>query len=173
MGSVFFSRLHRLLGPSRRYTLCISFTVQALLTGAAAAIVTAGGIPDPNCEFIGNHDELSWRVLIPIALVAFQSCGQAVVSRALKYGSLTSVVLTSIYCDLFSDAELFARRNVERNRRAAAPLCLLIGAILGGKFAIDQGWMGVAGVIWAAAGLKAAVVAAWLFWPAETCDNEC
>ena len=75
---------------------------------------------------------------MPISLVAFQSSGQAVVSRALKYTALTSVVLTSIYCDLFSDTELFRVRNAERNRRVAAPVALLGGAFIGGVFALLQ-----------------------------------
>ena len=84
---------------------------------------------------------------------------------------LTSVVLTSIYCDLFSDAELFAApsKNVERNRRAAAPVCLLIGAILGGFWSGTS--VGLTGSLWTAAGLKILIVIAWLVWkkaPEET-----
>ncbi len=112
-----------------------------------------------------SEDELAWNVLVPIALVAFQSCGQAVTSRALKYNSLTSVVLTSIYCDLFSDADLFAVHNVERNRRVAAPVLLLIGAVLGGLLAHSS--IGTPGVLWIAAVLKLAVVICWYFWPAS------
>ncbi len=108
---------------------------------------------------------------MPIALVAFQSCGQAVASRALRYNSLTGVVLTSIYCDLFSDAALFAapRGNVERNRRAAAPVLLLLGAVLGGLCA--RSYVGIAGALWIAVVLKSLIVAAWLLWPAEPRDE--
>ena len=105
--------------------LCASFTAQFVLVTAAAALVTVTGTP-------ANKEEIGWHVLVPIALVAFQSCGQAVTSRALKYNgtsegrlsrnrspgltrvaALTSVVLTSNYCDLFSDAELFSLKNAE------------------------------------------------------------
>ena len=126
----------------------------------AAAIVTWG----PRGE---GPDDVPWNVLVPIALVAFQSCGQAVASRALKYNALTSVVLTSIYCDLFSDAELFAAisRNAERNRRMGAPILLLIGALAGG--AIAKSSLGTAGALWIAAGLKLLMVCAWALWPAQ------
>jgi hypothetical protein len=110
-----------------------------------------------------EKNSISWNVLVPIALVAFQSCGQAVTSRALKYNALTSVVLTSIYCDLFSDAELFAVHNVERNRRVGAPVLLLIGAVMGGLLAHSA--IGTAGVLWIAAGLKFLVVVSWFQWP--------
>ena len=55
---------------------------------------------------------------------------------------------------------------MERNRRVAAPVLLLIGAILGG---VGAGWegFGTAGVLWVAAGLKLGVVAAWVLWRGE------
>lgn len=109
-----------------------------------------------------STNETHWTVIVPIALVAFQSCGQAVVSRALKYNALTSVVLTSIYCDLFSDAELFSMHNAERNRRVGAPALLLFGAVMGGLLTHTS--VGAAGVLWLAAGLKFLVVVAWFFW---------
>jgi uncharacterized membrane protein YoaK (UPF0700 family) len=158
VGSFFFARFHRFFSPKRRWVLCVSFSAQMLLTAAAAIIVTiAPPTNDPNAS--------DWTVLVPLALVAFQSCGQAVTSRALKYNALTSVVLTSIYCDLFSDQDLFAARNVERNRRAGAPILLLLGAVTGSVFAHSS--LGNAGALWTAAALKFVMVVAWYFWPAE------
>ncbi|KAF9774903.1 hypothetical protein IL306_007053 [Fusarium sp. DS 682] len=127
---------------------------------AAASIVTWG----PKGA---GPDDTPWYVIIPIALVAFQSCGQAVASRALKFNALTSVVLTSIYCDLFSDAELFESIfvNAERNRRVAAPVLLLIGAIIGGLVAKSE--LGTSGALWIAAVLKIAVMFGWAAWPAD------
>lgn len=158
IGSFAFARFHRAFKPARRTTLLASFALQAALCAAAAAIVTfsPGGPPEPT-------DPITWDVLLPIALVAFQACGQAVTSRALKYNALTSVVLTSIYCDLFSDAELFRLDNVERNRRVGAPLMLLIGALVGGLFA--HSGLGVAWALWLAAGLKIGIVVVWIVWP--------
>ncbi|KAK3991239.1 hypothetical protein QBC44DRAFT_368282 [Cladorrhinum sp. PSN332] len=163
IGSFLFSRFHRFFSPKRRWVLCASFAVQLVLTAAAAIVVTLAGVP-------ADMEEIDWHVLIPIALVAFQSCGQAITSRALQYNALTSVVLTSIYCDLFSDQELFALRNAERNRRTGAPLFLLVGALLGGFCANSS--FGIAGSLWAAAGLKAVVVVAWIVWPADPASEE-
>lgn len=114
-------------------------------------------------------DDITWDVLVPIALVALQACGQAVTSRALRYNALTSVVLTSIYCDLFGDAALFCMENVERNRRVGAPVMLLVGALVGGLFAHSE--MGVAGALWLAAGLKVGIVVVWVFWPGEETED--
>lgn len=155
IGSFFFSRFHRYFSPKRRWVLCVSFAFQFLLIVVAATLLTF--------RPTRSTDEIGWNVLVPIALVAFQSCGQAVTSRALKYNALTSVVLTSIYCDLFSDADLFKMDNAERNRRVAAPVMLLIGAIAGGLFAHSS--LGIAGALWTAAALKLTAVVAWFFWP--------
>lgn len=153
VGSFCFSRFHRCFMPSRRWVLCASFLLQMVFIVAAASILT--WVPK-------SPHETDWTVLVPIALIAFQACGQAVVSRALKYNALTSVVLTSIYCDLFSDAELFAVNNAERNRRVGAPTLLLLGAVLGGLLAHTS--VGAAGILWIAAALKFMVALVWFLW---------
>ena len=129
------------------------------ITVVAASIVTCS--PTPHI----GEDEIAWHNLMPIALVAFQSAGQAVTSRVLQYNALTTVALTGIYRDLFSDIEAFSLRNPERNRRLGAPVALLIGAFLGGRSAHSS--FGVAGALWAASALKMGVVVAWLVWPVE------
>ncbi|KAJ5180102.1 hypothetical protein N7492_003312 [Penicillium capsulatum] len=162
LGSFIFSRFHREFSssPKQRWVLCLSSILQVLFIIAAATILT---IRPSN----GTSDEVPWNTIVPIALIAFQSCGQAVVSRALKYNAFTSVVLTSIYCDLFSDAALFDGIcvNAERNRRLAAPIFLLIGALCGGV--ISNSSLGAAGVLWVSALLKFGFAVVWLVWPAE------
>ena len=105
-------------------------------------------------------------------MLAFQSAGQAVTSRVMQFNGLPSVVLTSTYCDLFSDPQLFLlsfKDNVERNRRISAVVLLLCGALLGGTFA--QSGVGMAGALWTAVALKVMVVIAWLCWAAEKEDE--
>lgn len=157
LGSFVFARYHRLFSPRRRFVLVSSHLLQLLMIVAAAIIVMLEG-EGP------NKDELRWQVLLPIALIAFQAAGQAVTSRALKFNALTSVVLTSIYCDLFSDASLFAgfTSNIERNQRATAPVALLVGVIGGGLWAKSA--FGMAAALWTAVGLKFCVLLAWLLW---------
>lgn len=160
LGSLFFSLYHRTLSPRRRWVLVSSHIIQLLLIISAALMVTFG---PPTSK------ETPFNVYIgaPIALIAFQAAGQAVTSRVLQYNGLTSVVLTSIYCDLFSDPSLLAgfQANPERNRRAAAPLLLLVGACLGGMWAHSS--VGLAGALWSAVVLKTLVVVAWMLWAAE------
>lgn len=159
-GSFFFARYHRYFGARKRWVLVSSYVLQLSMIIAAALMVTLGprtGASGPVTIFIG----------LPIALIAFQSAGQAVTSRVLSYSSMTGVVLTSIYCDLFSDPKLFSppTANVERNRRAAAPVLLFIGACFGGLWAHSE--TGLAGALWTAVVLKMFVIVAWCCWSAE------
>lgn len=156
LGSFVFARFHRYYSPKKRWVLIASYTAQMLLIVVAAVIVTVGD---------EVKAQLHWQVLVPLAAVAFQSSGQAVTSRALKFNGLTSVVLTSNYCDLFSDPKLFTWNNVERNRRIGAPLLLLFGACIGGLWA--HSGVGLAGALWTAVGLKLMIVLAWVFWTGE------
>lgn len=137
-----------------------SYTLQLIMIVTAALLVTLG-------PKTGTSGPVTVWIAVPIALIAFQSAGQAVTSRVLQYGTLTGVVLTSIYCDLFADPDLFAapRGNVERNRRAAAPILLLVGALFGGLWAHSE--FGLAGALWTAAVLKMFIVAAWGAWTPE------
>ncbi|CBX96985.1 hypothetical protein IAQ61_008070 [Plenodomus lingam] len=163
LGSFTFARFHRHFSPAKRWVLISSYSFQTSLIALAASIVTFGNPPSPST----TSNSLHWQVLVPLAAVAFQSSGQAVTSRALQYNGLTSVVLTSNYCDLFSDPDLFCwgLGNAERNRRMAAPALLLLGACGGGLYA--HSGVGLAGALWTAVGLKACAVLAWVFWKAE------
>lgn len=159
-GSYFFSRYHRHLGGRKRWVLVSAYFLQLLMIVAAALMVTLG-------PKTGTSGPVTVWIAVPIALVAFQSAGQAVTSRVLQFNALTGVVLTSIYVDLFSDAQLFAAptQNVQRNQRAAAPILLLIGALFGGLWAHSD--FGLAGALWTAVVLKFTIILAWSFWPAE------
>lgn len=164
LGSMCFAAFHRNLGARKRWVVVTSFATQMCLIIAAAIMVMLGSTEGP-----GTH----WHVVVPLALLAFQSSGQAVASRVLQYNGLPSVVLTSTYCDLFSDPKLFTARlkdNPERNRRIVAPILLLAGACSGGLFAKSS--VGLAGALWTAAGLKASIVCAWMVWKGDEEDVE-
>ncbi|KAJ5874909.1 uncharacterized protein N7529_003339 [Penicillium soppii] len=164
LGSMCFAAFHRAFPARRRWVLCASFLVQTLCVSLAALIVTM---------FRPSRDApLSWMVLVPLALVAFQSSGQAVASRVLNFNGLTSVVLTSIYCDLFSHPDFLSTKVVghaEEVRRLGAVLCLLLGVVLGGLWAHSS--VGLMGALWTAAMLKSFIVGAWLWWKGKNEDE--
>ncbi|KAI1268029.1 hypothetical protein F5Y18DRAFT_276900 [Xylariaceae sp. FL1019] len=167
LGSFFFARIHYAIHPRRRWILLLSIVIQVLFILAAALIVVFTPVTEA-----GDGEDLHWHVLLPLALIAFQSSGQAVVSRVLRHRTLTSVALTSIYCDLFSDAELLAglASNVERNRRITAAILLFIGALTGGAWSRMD--IGMTGAIWTAVVMKSFYIPVWLFWKKERKEEE-
>ncbi|KAJ5431724.1 hypothetical protein N7445_008222 [Penicillium cf. griseofulvum] len=157
LGSLCFASFHRVFPARRRWVFCASFLAQTLFVCIAALIVTIYQPP--------RDAPLGWLVLVPVALVAFQSSGQAVTSRVLNFNGLTSVVLTSNYCDLFSHPDFLATKVVghpEEMQRLGAVLCLLFGVVLGGLWAHSA--VGMMGALWTAAILKLLIVGAWLAW---------
>lgn len=185
VGSAVFGSLHRFLpvftagsascSPRQRGVLCASFLIQMVCVLCAAVIATVVKEQPPSSPSRHSNDGLAWWVLVPLALVAFQSSGQAVTSRVLNQPGLSSVVLTSIYCDLFSHPDLLSCsssifRNVQERRRAGAVVCFLVGAVLGGAWARTE--VGLMGALWTAVVLKALIVVMWLVWRVDGGDNE-
>jgi uncharacterized membrane protein YoaK (UPF0700 family) len=178
-GAFAFSQFRR-LGPAgstqqRKFVLFVSCFIQAALVVVAAALAQAAIIPafaDANLSTLAESatreaQANDFIVLCPIALLAFQFGGQIYTSRVLGYGEVPTNVLTSLYCDLFSDPKLFVsiRTNAKRNRRVAAAFLTLVGGIAGGWLQRSQA--GMPGALWIAAALKLAIAVAWLVWPAK------
>ncbi|CAD2213756.1 Protein of unknown function (DUF1275), putative [Angomonas deanei] len=164
-GTFCFSRYHAKFHERRRWVLTLSFLVQLVCVLIAYGVVRGGAYYAQEME---KRPPLHWQVIVPIALVSFQSSAQALVSRALGFRSLTSVVLTSIYIDIFSDPDLFTlawRGHAERNRRLFAPLLLLCGAFLGGQWAESD--TGMAGALLSVVFLKAFITFMFIVWPKE------
>lgn len=175
LGSLFFSTFHRLLGPQKRWVLITNFALQALIVGIVALISTVNAIPNHPATIIQSHDDdfliftlpskFPGSDFAPIALLAFQSAGQIVASRCLKYNAMPTVVLTSLYCDLMSDAALFTaplKDNKDRNRRVLGAVLLLLGAICGAY--LTRSKAGFMGGLWIACVLKVGIAVAWCVW---------
>ncbi|KAL4790458.1 hypothetical protein BDV19DRAFT_372233 [Aspergillus venezuelensis] len=160
LGCLFFSAFYRLAGHSRRrWVLALAFAVQGGFVALAAGVVMGYS------RSTSSKDEIAWSTLLPLSLVAFQSSGQAVSSRVLERKSLTSVVLTSVYCDLFSlpiSAGGSGKGGKEDLKRFGAIVCLLLGVVLGGLWAKSE--IGPVGALWTVVAGKGAIVLAWLLW---------
>jgi uncharacterized membrane protein YoaK (UPF0700 family) len=175
LGALCFSSFHRIFGPQRRWVLVTNFFFQALLVGIVAIIATTNVVPNhpPHVVLSNGNGLLTFTLpsefpgsdFAPIALLAFQSAGQIVASRVLKYNAMPTVVLTSLYCDLMSDAQLFTAplpENADRNRRFLGAMLLLIGAISGAY--LTKSSAGFMGGLWIGCFLKLCMGVAWLLW---------
>ena len=177
LGAISFSAFHRRLGSTRKVTLVMSFLFQATVTLIVAILVATRIVTNHiSDQKMDNPEEgvlvltmprgINWKDLAPIALLAFQAAGQVVSSRALHHSDLPTAVVTSMLCDMMSDPNLLTGgffEDSKRNRRIAAAVFLFLGAIVGGF--LTRSWVGLAGVLFIAAALKALIVLAWLLWP--------
>jgi hypothetical protein len=160
LGTFIFSRVMRYFGPLRRSSVILSLLVQALLCFVSAVLCVTGAVP-PNAGYLLPNDFI---VLLPLALLAIQASGQIVLARFLGYSEITTVVLTSAYCDLVFDERVFTaglREDVKRNRRILAALMLLMGAGVGGVLTKHKE---IQAALWLAGGLKVGIAFAYVFW---------
>lgn len=153
----------RSLGPLRRRTVIICLLLQALLCFVSALLGVLGIVPSDAGDLIPNN----FIVLLPLCLLAIQSSGQIVLSRFLGYGEITTVVLTSAYCDLVFDEKVFTlpmSANVKRNRRLASAGMLVVGAMAAGFLTKDGA---IEACLWIAGGMKVAMAVVYVFWKSK------
>lgn len=168
LGAFVFGQLRR-IGPTTKGTLAANFLVQSVFIWAAAALAQSNTVPALRnlrvAEDMSLLGQVDLVILAPVMLLAFQFGGQIVASRQLGFNEVPTNVLTSVYCDLFSDPNLFAplSANPKRNRRAAAVVLMLLGAICGGWLG-RSGDAGMAVALWIGGGVKFCMAATWLAW---------
>lgn len=153
----------RYFGPLRRGTVVGSWLLQALLTYISATLVTTNVVPIDAGSLLPEN----FIVLLPLSLLSIQSAGQIIMSRVLGYGEITTVVLTSAYCDLAFDEKVLTAaptRNVKRNRRLGSMAMVALGAIAGGFLTKDED---LAIVLWIAGSIKVAIAILWIFWKSK------
>jgi hypothetical protein len=166
VGAFCNSRIGLLLSPLRRSTLAASFALQTVLICVAAVLVQGAVVPG-----LKTSGTEAYLQLVPLAMLAFQAGQQSVAARELGLDEIPTTVLTSVYCDLGNDHELFAplMGNWKRNRRFASAILLLLGAISGGWLA--RTGIGMAAGLWMAAGVKFCITVTWLCWKADNVDE--
>lgn len=154
--------------PTAKGTLAGNFGTQALLIFAAAALAQGGAAPSfrslEAAEAMARAEEWDPRALAIVTLLAFGFGGQIVSSRQLGFNEVPTNVLTSLYCDLFSDPALLApwAQNPKRNRRAAAAVLMLAGAVAGGW--LSRSRAGLSAALWIGGVVKLGIAVAWAAW---------
>lgn len=162
--------ISRWSGSLSRLFVMLSFCIQAALIAVAAALTTAGLVPE---DRNGGGQELgNIRIVTALPPLAFHFGMQIATSRILGFNELPANVLTSTYADLVGDPKLFSFHwNPKRDRRIASVFLVLTGAI-------SSAWMmkrglNIYGQMWIGAGLKFLTAAGvWLFMDKDRGDTE-
>ena len=162
LGALSTFRLSRRLTPAgptqTRVWAAALFLIQAAFLLLAAALATpANWIPQQpaGTSRTTPDDPGVIRDVLIVAIIppmAVQAGVQIATSRLLGFNELPVNVLTSTYCDLMGDAQLFARDNMRRDRRAASAVLLLAGAMAAGWLLRSSA--GLRGLLWLGAGIK-------------------
>ncbi|POS76261.1 hypothetical protein DHEL01_v205336 [Diaporthe helianthi] len=170
-GCFFFSQSRR-IGSKRKATLAFSFFIQSAFILISAALAQSGAVPAFGMQSLGTalaHERLASyeteaMTLVPVAFLAFQFGGQIVTSRILGFNEVPTNVLTSLYCDLFSDPLIIAPigENVKRNRRVVAVLLMVAGGIIGAW--LQKSKAGMPAALWVGGAVKMLIAVSWLLW---------
>jgi len=134
-----------------------------VLIVTAAALIQGGVVPG-----VVRDGAEPFMTLVPLPMLSFQAGMQSVTARQLGLNEIPTTVLTSVYCDLGNDEKLFVglKDNWRRNRRIAAAVLLILGAIIGGWLSRTKS--GMSSGLWMAAGVKICITVSWLAWRAES-----
>ena len=156
VGSSVTHFLSQVLGPLRRYVLALNFAFQSLCIILAAIVTSIHLIPtnddDSKPPILSDP-----RIIGVIPALAFQSGATITTSRLLGYGTEIPVnVLTSTYAALATDERLLKWDNPPRNRRVAAVLFVIVGALCS-AWIMKKG-PGLLLVLWICAGVKMGLV---------------
>lgn len=161
-GCLVFAKFAQFFGIRKRGVMAVSFFVQCVMVFISAGL-TQGRVIDGQIPAM-SHDNPEWSQLVPIILLSFQAAGQISAARNLSLNEVPTVVVTSLLYDMWSDPKLLAglTENAKRNRRIAAFVLELVGAIAGGW--VSKATASVSGALWIIGALKGAIFIAWMFW---------
>jgi len=158
-GAWCIGQLGHIVGPRRRVWLTFSNALQTILVSAAAALIYIS-------EMVGEEGRSSIAV---IALLAFASGAQVVMSRAFTCNEISAGPATAACVNLMMDQKLFSGNNRPRNRRVSFHAALISGAVAG-AFMYQR--LGLALVILVSAVLKAVVTSMLAFNQAQLPEKE-
>lgn len=139
--------------------------IQAFFTMAAAISIWQSG----QRSIALNRQTPAWSNSLSFLCLAFMSASmglQGIMGKRINSQFATTVVLTSVWCELVADPKLFNLRKpvVSRDHKTLAIFALFLGAFLGRAILAAIGSAGALGV---ATGIRLLLAFAWLFVPSK------
>ena len=144
--------------------------IQALFTMAAAVAIWQSG----EGSIAPNRTTPAWSNTISFVCLAFMSASmglQGIMGKRINSQFATTVVLTSVWCELVADPKLFNVRGrvISRDHKALAIFALFIGAFLGRAILAEIGSAGALGI---ATAIRVLLAFGWLFVPSKNVGVE-
>ncbi|CCM06503.1 uncharacterized protein FIBRA_08773 [Fibroporia radiculosa] len=164
-GGAFIGRLGDKMGPMSRAWLFLGSMIQALFTMAAAIAVWKSGEP----SVASDRFNPAWTSALTFVAIGFMSASvglQGIMGKRVNTQFSTTVVMTTVWCELMADPNLFRlnRYIISRDHKVIGILCLFVGGFAG-RALIDQ--IGSAGTLGIGTGIRVIISIWWLFVPGK------
>ncbi|PCH45007.1 hypothetical protein WOLCODRAFT_27195 [Wolfiporia cocos MD-104 SS10] len=161
----FIGRLGDRMGPRSRAWLMLGTFIQALFTMAAAIAAWQSG----QISVATDRFNPAWTNACTFAAIGLMSASiglQAIMGKRVNTQFTTTVVLTTVWCELMADPKLFKlnRYIISRDHKIIAIFVLFLGGFVG-RALIDQ--IGAAGTLGVGTGIRVIIAMWWLFVPGK------
>ncbi|KAF9652301.1 hypothetical protein BDM02DRAFT_3109291 [Thelephora ganbajun] len=170
LGGSFVGRLGDRMGSNTRMWLFTGTMIQAFFTMAAAVAISQSG----QGSVAPNRSSPAWTNAITFVCLGFMSASmglQGIMGKRINSQFATTVVLTSVWCELVADPKLLNLRKgiISRDYKILAIFALFLGAFLGRAILAEIGSAGALGV---ATGIRVLLAFGWLFVPSKNARVE-
>ncbi|KAG2043936.1 hypothetical protein BDR03DRAFT_851064 [Suillus americanus] len=162
----FISRIGDKMGCKTRAWLALGTLIQTFFTMAAAIAIWKS----EQMSVADSRDVPAWTNTLSFVCVGFMSASmglQGIMGKKTNTQFTTTVVLTTTWCELMADPQLFNIRRlvISRDHKILAISSLFLGGFLG-RALLDT--IGSAGTLGVGTGLRFIVSIWWLFVPGKT-----
>ncbi|KAI6046647.1 hypothetical protein EDC04DRAFT_2557684 [Pisolithus marmoratus] len=159
----FIGRLGDKIGCKTRLWMILGTFIQTLFTMAAAIAIWKSG----QRSVSDSRDDPAWTNAVSFVCIGFMSASmglQGIMGKRLNTQFTTTVVLTTTWCELITEPQLFHFRRLvmSRDHKVMAIVFLFIGAFTGRAILNKFGSAGTLGV---GAGIRFLITLLWFFVP--------
>ncbi|KAI0337654.1 hypothetical protein BDW22DRAFT_864793 [Trametopsis cervina] len=161
----FLGRIGDKIGAKSRLWLFLGTMLQALFTMAAALCIWKSGQP----SIADVRSDPAWSNALAFATVGFMSCSmglQGIMGKRVNTQFATTIVLTTVWCELMADPKLFQlnRLVISRDHKVIGIVALFVGGFA--SRAILQS-IGSAGTLGVGCGIRVIIAFWWFFVPGK------
>ncbi|GJE86774.1 DUF1275 domain-containing protein [Phanerochaete sordida] len=160
----FLGRIGDRMGAKTRAWLFLGTFIQTLFTMSAAVTVWKSGQPST----ADARSDPAWSNALTYVTIGFMSASmglQGIMGKRVNTQFATTIVLTTVWCELMADPKLFQlRRVVSRDHKVIGIVALFIGGFAG-RAILDK--IGSAGALGVGTGIRLLISVWWLFVPGK------
>ncbi|EMD30979.1 hypothetical protein CERSUDRAFT_89537 [Gelatoporia subvermispora B] len=161
----FIGRIGDRMGCKSRAWLSLGTMIQALFTMAAALAAWKSG----QGSVADDRGDPAWTNALTFVAIGFMSASmglQGIMGKRVNTQFTTTIVLTTVWCELMADPKLFSlnRRIISRDHKVIGILSLFVGGFVG-RALIDA--IGSPGTLGIGCGFRVLIAVWWLFVPSK------